>query len=118
MEDQIPQSERRSGPRKKARGKATPSTPRGGGDGRDGKAPIEPAAGPPKSGHSRSIEVESGAATAPGAKPRPLDSSADESGRGKEFDLLASENPRAAVFGALAIGIAVGFVFGRMVSKD
>ena len=115
MEDQIPQSERRSGPRKKAPGKATPSTPRGGGD---GKAPIEPATGPPKSGLSRSIEVESGAATAPGAKPRPLGSSADESGRGKEFDLLASENPRAAVFGALAIGIAVGFVFGRMVSKD
>lgn len=115
MEDQIPQSERRSGPRKKAPGKATPSTPRGGGD---GKAPIEPATGSPKSGHSRNIEVESGAATALGAKPRPLGSPADEAGRTKEFDFLASENPRAAVFGALAIGIAVGFVLGRVVSKD
>src|SRR3984893_18565375 len=115
MSDQIPQSESPSAPRKKARGKATPSTPSGGGD---GKAPIEPATGPPKSGHSRTIEVEAGAATAPGAKARPLGTSVDESGRGKEFDLLASENPRAAVFGALAIGIAVGFVFGRIVSKD
>ncbi len=111
MEDQIPQSERRSVPRKKGPGKATPSIPRGGGD---GKAPIEPAAGSPKSGHSRNIAVESGAATAPAAKPIP----AEEGGRGKEFDLLASENPRAAVFGALGIGIAVGFVLGRIVSKD
>jgi hypothetical protein len=115
MEDQVPQSERRSGPRKKGPGKATPSTPRGGGD---GKAPIESATGSPNPGHSRNIEVESEGATAPVAKRRPLGTPADEGGREREFDLLASENPRAAVFGALAIGIAVGFVLGRIVSKD
>jgi hypothetical protein len=115
MEDQVPQSERRSGPRRKAPGKATPSTPRGGGD---GKTPIEPATGQPRSGHSRNIEVESEAATAPGAKRRPLGSPADEGAREREFDLLASESPLAAVFGALAIGIAVGFILGRMAWKD
>lgn len=114
MEDQIPQSER-SGPRKKAPGKATPSTPRGGGD---GKAPIEPATGRPQSGHSRNIEVESEAATAPGAKRRPLGSPSDEGGREKEFDLLASGSPLVAVFGALAVGIAIGFVLGRMAWRD
>jgi hypothetical protein len=120
MEDQVPQSERRSGPRKKTPGKATPSTPRGGGD---GEAPPRtdqstPAIGPPKSGHSRSILVESGEATSLDAEQRPLGSPADERGRAEEFEFLGSDNPLAAVFGALAVGIAVGFVLGRVISKD
>ncbi len=108
MEDQVPQSERRSGPRKKAPGRATPASPRGGGD---GKAPIEPATGAPKS-RSRSLEITAEPATALGS---PAEGSG---GTEMEFDALASENPRVAVFGALAVGIAVGFVLGRMLSKD
>ena len=113
MEDQVPQSERRSRARKRAPGKTTPSTPGGGGD---GKAPIEPVDGSPNPGNSRTIDVESGAA--PLAERRPPGTLAEEGGWEKEFDVLASENPRAVVFGALGIGIAVGFVLGRIVSKD
>lgn len=36
----------------------------------------------------------------------------------RDFDRLASNNPKSAVFSALAIGVAIGFVAGLLIARD
>ena len=54
----------------------------------------------------------------PVAPPPAFDRIVADDGFARDFDRLASDNPRSAVLTALAVGVAIGFVAGILMARD
>ena len=52
------------------------------------------------------------------AAPPVFDHLIHDDGFVRDFDRLASENPKSAVLTALAVGVAIGFVAGILLARD
>ncbi|HEY6049953.1 MAG TPA: hypothetical protein VIZ58_01815 [Thermoanaerobaculia bacterium] len=50
--------------------------------------------------------------------PPAFDRIVADDGFARDFDRLASDNPRSAVLTALAVGVAIGFVAGILMARD
>jgi hypothetical protein len=54
----------------------------------------------------------------PDSPPPAFDQLVADDGFVRDFDRLASNNPKSTVFGALAVGVAIGFVAGLLMARD
>jgi hypothetical protein len=72
--------------------------------------------GASETGESFSASTSSRSGSAP--VPPVFDHLLDDDGFVRDFDRLASNNPKSAVLTALAVGVAIGFVAGMLLSRD
>ncbi|MEP6769093.1 MAG: hypothetical protein ABJC61_10515 [Acidobacteriota bacterium] len=123
MEQEIPRTSpapRRRAPRRKAAGTRTPAAGADGGAG-------EVKESKPVSGER---EQQAFRPSAPEVDRRSRNDTAAQSGERafdellasatsvRDLERLASDNPRTAVIGALAVGFVIGFGVGLLASKD
>ena len=70
------------------------------------------------SGAGESISAASSSRSTGAPVPPVFDRLLDDDGFVRDFDRLASNNPKSAVLTALAVGVAIGFVAGLLLSRD
>jgi hypothetical protein len=112
MEDNSPPSPPR-GRTGKPRAKAKPATRTA--TGPPGERRTRRSAAPAAPASAARIAPSNGSSEPP---PPAFDHLVADDGFVRDFDRLASNNPKSAVTTALAIGVAVGFIAGLLIARD